>query len=98
MKSPAGKWTVIPAEVGGNVKLTVQNRDGETVDEIETEAPDNMMWASGWMNDEVFVLASQKIGNAAWKVGEDGKFSEVGASLEMIAAGERFFLEKHPFD
>ena len=98
MTSPDAKWTVIPTNVGGKVKLSVQDAKGKGIDEIQTEVPDSKMWAGGWMTEKVFVLGSQTIGTLAWSVGDDGKFTSTPPTFEMLGAREFFFSQKHPFD
>ena len=98
MTSPSGKWVVIPSIVRGKVLLSIQNADGTALAKIQTKAPDSMMWAGGWMNEQVFVLDSAKVGTLAWNIDKDGKFTSTPATMPMRGAGERFFAEKHPFE
>jgi hypothetical protein len=96
--SADGTLIVVPSIEGGNVKLTLQDDQGNVLDEVQTAAPDTKMWAGGWFDPETFVLANQKTGPQAWNVKPERKFNEIAAAMAHRAFGAARIERIHPID
>jgi len=63
---------------------------------IRTGASHAMKWSVTWYNDKIIILDSSDIGAHAWKVGQDGKMTEVWpVTKDMINKGDEAFKKKY---
>lgn len=77
--SPTNEYTLTAKVdyVYYQVNLVIKDKDGEVIDDVDTEANDSQKWAAGWMNyGDTVVLYSSDIGPRAYSM-LTGKLHEI---------------------